>query len=366
MGGFFMGTIENRLVNTRIASITPLEAPIHLKERIINHNAELVIKTRQEISDILNGQDTRRLLMVVGPCSIYEEEATMEYAQRLLPLKTILEDELVIAMRTYPLKPRTTVGWKGIAYEPRLDGSAKPGAGLSISRQVLADINNLGVPCTVEFLDSFTPQDLDDLVSWAAIGARTTESQPHRELASGLSMPVGFKNSTDGNIQLAVEAMVTAASSHLCYGTDEYGQRAALITTGNSDTHLILRGSRKGANYDETSIAEALRLTQEQNLLTESNRLIMIDCSHGNSAKDPKRQLNVAEKVLEQIQSGQHRIMGMMIESNLYEGQQKWVADKPLDYGVSITDGCIGWEETEQLLFTTAKKLKPKIYAVPY
>ncbi len=359
-----METIENKLVNTRIISITPLETPFHLKERIVNHNADLVIKTRQDISDILHGRDKERLLMVVGPCSIYDSEAAMEYAQRLLPLKTKLEDELVIVMRTYPLKPRTTVGWKGLAYEPRLDGSAKPGDGIAISRQMLADINNFGVPCAVEFLDSFTPQDLDDLVSWAAIGARTTESQPHRELASGLSMPVGFKNSTDGNIQLAVEAMVTAASSHLCYGTDGYGQRAALVTTGNLDTHLILRGSRKGTNYSEASINETLGLLQKQNLLTGSNRPIMVDCSHGNSAKDHKQQLSVAENVLVQIQSGQNRIMGMMIEGNLLAGQQEWVADKPLDYGVSITDGCIGWEETERLLLATAHLLQPKRYAV--
>lgn len=350
--------------DTHLVSITPIETPIELKRRIVNDSPDLVLRTRQEIRDILHGQDNRRLLVDVGPCSVHNPKIAIEYAEKLSPLRRQLEDDLVIVMRTYLEKPRTTVGWTGLVYDPHLDGSSDAGKGLAVSRQILADVNKLGVPCAVEFLDPFTPQYFGDLVSWAAIGARTTESQIHRQLASGLSMPVGFKNSTEGNSNVAIDAMVAAASSHTFFGIDTYGRVAAVKTTGNPDTHLVLRGSSKGPNYDETSVNEAIILIQKRGLLTESNRPVMIDCSHGNSAKDHRRQLSVAENVLKQFQSGQQRIMGMMIESNLQEGHQKWVAGKQLNYGVSITDACIGWEETKRLLLDSAQTRQPKKYVL--
>lgn len=358
-----MEYLKSPIINTRIASIRSIEAPIQLKERIVSHSEDLVVKTRQEISDVLHGRDTRRLVMIVGPCSMHDPEQATEYAEKLVKVKKQVEDDLIIVMRTYSEKPRTTVGWKGLAYDP-LNGSAEPGAGLAITRQILVDVNNLGVPCAVELLDPLTPQYIDDLVSWAAIGARTTESQIHRQLASGLSSPVGFKNSTEGNIKIAVNAMEAAASSHQFYGINEYGQIAEVETIGNPDTHLVLRGSSKGINYDEASVQEALELILGRSLLAESSRPVMIDCSHDNSEKDYTKQSVVAEKVLEQMQAGQRRIMGMMIESNLVEGQQKLVADKPLQYGVSITDACIGWEETERLLLKTARMIQPTRYVL--
>lgn len=352
------------IVNTRIASITPIESPIELKRRIPNNNLGLVVNTRQEISDIVHGQDKNRLLMVVGPCSILDPEEALEYAKKLANIRKQLGDEIVVVMRTYVEKPRTTNGWKGIAYAPNLNGPSKAGAGLEVSRRILVDVNNLGVPCGVETLDLLSPQYLDDSVAWTAVGARTTESQTHRQLISGVSSPVGFKNSTDGNIRIAVDAMEAAAASHLFYSINDYGQIAEVETLGNSDTHIVLRGSTKGTNYGEASVQEALGLISERGLLTESNRPIMIDCSHGNSEKDHTKQLSVAENVLEQFQSGQRRIMGVMVESNLEAGQQKFVAGKELKRGVSITDACIGWEETEKLFFYVARMIYPKRYVL--
>ncbi|MBI2019182.1 3-deoxy-7-phosphoheptulonate synthase [Candidatus Daviesbacteria bacterium] len=359
-----MNKIESNIINTRVTSITPIESPIELKKRITNGSDDLVVKTRREIGDILHGRDSRRLLLVVGPCSIHDPEQAIEYAETLIDIKKRVEDDLVIVMRTYFEKPRTTVGWKGLAYDPSLDGSAAPGVGLAISRQVLSDVNKLGLPCAVEFLDPFTPQYFDELVSWAAIGARTTESQTHRQLASGLSMPVGFKNSTEGNIKVAADAMVSAASSHTFYGIDASGRVAVVKTNGNPDTHIVLRGSNKGTNYDAVSIGNAVNLVEGAGLLTESSRPIMIDCSHGNSSKDYKKQSGVAENVLDQIKTGQRRIMGLLIESNLVEGQQSYVPGKTPKRGVSLTDGCIGWKETERLLLNFARSIRLPIYAL--
>ncbi len=357
-----MEYLRSPIINTHIASIKPIETPIQLKERIVNYSEDLVIRTRQEISDILYGRDTRRLIMIVGPCSIHDSEQAAEYAERLIKVKKLVEDDLVVVMRTYFEKPRTTVGWKGLVYDPHLDGSSEPGAGLALSRQILVNINGLGLPCAAEFLDPLTPQYLDDLVSWVAIGARTTESQIHRQLASGLSSPVGFKNSTDGNIKIAVDAMEVAASSHQFYGIDKYGQIAEVETIGNPNTHLVLRGGSKGVNYDEVSIKEALGLISRRGLLAGLSRPIMIDCSHGNSAKDYTKQSSVAGNILEQIQFGQYRIMGMMLESNLAAGKQEWTVNKPLQYGVSITDACIDWRETEHLLLQTARTIQTPRY----
>ncbi|MBI2330102.1 3-deoxy-7-phosphoheptulonate synthase [Candidatus Daviesbacteria bacterium] len=358
-----MEYLRSPLEDRNINSIELIKSPSKLKEDIPNENKDLVAKTRQEIRDILHGCDTKRLVMIIGPCSIDNPETALEYAAKLSQLRIRLEDELVIAMRTYPEKPRTTIGWTGLAYIPHLHGmSFDAGSGLLVTRQLLADINNLGSPCTVEFLDPITPQYYADLVSWAAIGARTTESQPHRQLASGLSMPIGFKNSMEGNIKVAVDAIITAASGHTFYSIDTDGRVAEVKTTGNPDTHIVLRGSNKGTNYDAASVNEAVNLIKRAGLLTESNRPIMIDCSHGNSTKDYRRQSEVAENVLDQIKTGQQRIMGLLIESNLVEGQQSFVPGKTPTRGVSFTDGCIGWKETEILLLKSARAIRPKRY----
>lgn len=357
-----MHNIEG-LDDVNIASIRSLKSPAQLKENIPNLNPAVIAITRHEITNILSGQNPNRLVMIVGPCSIHDVKAATDYSERLLSLRGSLEDELLIVMRTYFEKPRTTVGWKGLAYDPHLDGSSDASLGLTVSRQVLADINSTGMPCAVEFLDPITPQYFADLVSWAAIGARTTESQVHRQLASGLSMPVGFKNSTEGNIQIAVDAIKTATQGHTFFSISEEGLPSEVTTTGNPNTHLVLRGGSNSTNYDHASIDRATRLIKASGLLTEAKRPIMIDCSHGNSAKDHRRQPLVLMSVLEQIQAGQRRIMGFMIESNLYEGRQDYVADHPLRYGVSITDACISWEETERLLVDCARSVRPRTYA---
>lgn len=354
--------IGKGIIDRNITAIEELKAPIRLMEEIPNHSTDLIDRTRGDIGKILRGEDPTRLLIIVGPCSIHDTKAALEYAERLNSLREKLADELLIVMRTYPEKPRTTVGWTGLVYDPHLDGSYAASTGLATSRQLLADINNLGLACAVELLDPITPQYLDDLVSWAAVGARTTESQIHRQLASGVSMPVGFKNSTEGDVKVAVDAMVAASTSHTFLGINLLGHAAVVETKGNPNTHLVLRGGNRGTNYDNGSINDAVSLLEERNLINESSRPVMIDCSHGNSAKDYRRQSLVAKSVLEQIQGGQRRIMGIMLESNLREGQQKWVNGKPLEYGVSITDACIGWEETEQLLKDCTRMVRPNRY----
>lgn len=350
--------------NTHIASIVPIESPFQLKERIVNQNRSLVAKTRQEIRDILHGEDTWRLVVATGPCSLHDRPASLEYAQGVSHLRNKYEDNLVIVMRSYVEKPRTTLGWTGMINDPHLDGSFDIINGLAVSRQLLADINNLGVPCAVEFVSLDTPQYYGDLVSWAAIGARTTEGPVYRHLASGLSMPVGFKNTTEGNIQVAVDAIITAKSPHIITGINEHAQEAKIDTTGNPDTHIVLRGGGGTTNYDAASINKTINLIQQVDLLSETSRPIMVDCSHGNSEKKFKLQSVAAENVLKQIRSGQRRIMGLMFESHLHEGNQQWVAGQPLKYGVSITDSCIGWEETERLVETAARAVQSKIFVL--
>ncbi len=357
---------ESRSIeNTHVVSIEAITPPGQLKQEIPNRSTGLIATTRDEIRDILHGRDTKRLLMVVGPCSIHDPQAAIGYAEKLRGVRNQITDEVLVVMRTYFEKPRTTVGWKGLAYNPLLGETSDTGStGLVVSRQLLADVNNLGLPCAVEFLEPFTPQYFADLVSWGAIGARTVESQVHRQLASGLSMPIGFKNSTEGDNKVAIDAMITAASAHTFYGIDAYGQAAVVKTTGNSDTHLVLRGGNRGINYDESSINEAISLIANRDLLTRDSRPIMIDCSHGNSEKDYRRQPIVLRRVLEQVQMGQYRIMGLMIESNLYPGRQDLIPGQPLRYGISITDACIGWRETEDLLLECARMNRPRTYAV--
>ena len=303
---------------------------------------------RHEISEIVCGRDSR-LLVVVGPCSIHDHVSAMDYARRLVACRQKYSQTLCIVMRVYFEKPRTTVGWKGLINDPQMDGTNDIHTGIELARQILMDINQLGLPVACEFLDVFTPQYIGDLVSWGAIGARTTESQLHRELASGLSPPIGFKNGTDGNVDIAIDAIVSASSPHTFMGIDENGRASVVKTTGNGALHVILRGGSGGPNYDEGSIEQVKAALKSRSI---SGR-IMVDCSHGNSNKDYRNQSIVLLSVLRQRVSGETAICGLMIESHINEGrQQHSIGDgrTGLEYGKSVTDGCIGFEETADLL----------------
>ena len=343
-----MSSLEDR----NLIAIEPLPTPADLKTAhpISPAAARVVLRTRNAIRDVLHGRDRRRQVVVVGPCSLHDPEAAIAYATRLAPLAQELDDELIILMRTYFEKPRTTVGWKGLVNDPHLDGSCLVGVGLALARQLLLDINTLGVPCATEFLDPFTPQYLADAISWAAIGARTTESQTHREMASGLSMPVGFKNGTDGSPSVAIDGMVASAHPHSFLGIRSDGSAAVVKTAGNPDTHVVLRGGRGKTNFDRESV-EAVRQKIDR-------RGVMIDCSHGNSHKDPALQCEVLRDVADQIRSGAPGILGIMLESHLEEGRQEWIPGEPLRFGVSITDACIGFEETDGLLRELAASVR--------
>ena len=330
----------------RIKEIKELVPPSHvLREFSINDAAaKTVAETRQEIHRVLHGADDR-LVVIIGPCSIHDVKAAREYAARLADTREKLGRELLIIMRVYFEKPRTTVGWKGLINDPNLDGSFSINEGLKIARRLLLDLNESGVPVGCEFLDMITPQYIADLVSWGAIGARTTESQVHRELASGLSCPVGFKNGTDGNIRIAVDAIRAAQAPHHFLSVTKAGNSAIVSTTGNEDGHLILRGGRE-PNYDAASVDAAARGLAESGIAAR----VMIDFSHGNSSKSPQKQVDVGHDVAGQIGRGDGRIFGIMMESHLKPGRQDMVPGKPLQYGVSITDGCLGWEESRALL----------------
>jgi len=291
----------------------------------------------------------------VGPCSVHDVRAALEYAERLLALKKALEKDLVVVMRVYFEKPRTTVGWKGLINDPDLDGSFQINKGLRIARQLLLNINEMGMPAGTEFLDMITPQYYADLVSWGAIGARTTESQVHRELASGLSCPVGFKNGTDGNVKIAVDAIKAASSPHHFLSVTKGGHSAIVSTNGNEDCHIILRGGKQ-PNYDAASVDAACKELASGGLAQR----LMIDVSHANSAKQYKRQVEVARDVAGQIAAGDERIIGVMIESHLCEGRQDLVPGKTLTYGQSITDACIGWDDTEMLLNELAEAVRKR------
>jgi 3-deoxy-7-phosphoheptulonate synthase len=321
--------------------------PVFLEEEMpMTENASsTVFRTRKEISDVLHGGD-RRLLVVVGPCSIHDVKAAREYAERLKGAIDELKRDLLIVMRVYFEKPRTTVGWKGLINDPHLDQSFRINDGLRLARHLLLDLAEMRVPAGTEFLDMITPQYLAGLVSWGAIGARTTESQTHRELVSGLSCPVGFKNGTSGNVQIAIEAVQSAAHPHTFLGHTKFGQSAIFVTSGNSDCHVILRGGRKTVNYDAASVAQACAMLNTAGLSPR----VMIDCSHANSNKDYTRQPEVCGDVIAQISAGSPGILGLMLESSLVAGSQKLTQGKPLVYGQSITDACIGWDETLVLL----------------
>jgi len=345
---------QNLVENTHVRELVPLETPASLKQRIPNLHSEVIARNRARISDILHGRDDHRLVVVVGPCSIHDTKAALEYAKRLASLAREMTDDLVVVMRTYFEKPRTTVGWTGLVYDPDLDGTEDIPRGLEASRQLLADIGQMGLPCAIELLDPITPQYYADLVSWAAIGARTVESQVHRQLSSGLSMPVGFKNSTDGRVDVAGHAMRASQRQHSFFGIDASGSVAMIRTAGNPDTHIVLRGGNGGTNYDKASIAEAALAGEGQGI----PRSVMVDTSHGNSEKDHRRQPAVAQEVLRQFQAGQNAIMGLMIESHLHEGRQDWSPNEVLDYGVSITDACINWADTVALLELCVKAVQ--------
>jgi 3-deoxy-7-phosphoheptulonate synthase len=321
--------------------------PVFLEEElpITERASSTVLAARTQVSDILAGRDPR-LLVVVGPCSIHDAAAARDYARHLQPVIEELSDSLAIVMRVYFEKPRTTIGWKGLINDPHLNQTYKINDGLRIARHLLLDLAEMGVPAGTEFLDIISPQYFVDLVTWGAIGARTTESQVHRQLVSGLSCPVGFKNGTSGDVQIAIDAMLSASHQHTFLGGTKTGQTAIFATTGNPDCHIILRGGRKLTNYDAASVESACQQLEKAGLRPR----VMIDCSHANSSKDYRRQAFVARDIASQIAHGDRRIIGVMIESNLVAGAQKLVKGSPLVYGQSITDACIAFPETVTML----------------
>ncbi len=346
-----------RTRDLRIASIRPLVPPAILLEELplSREGAATVVRARDAISRILSGQDDR-LVVVVGPCSVHDPEAALDYGRRLTALADELAPDLCLVMRVYFEKPRTTVGWKGLINDPRLDGSFAINDGLHRARRLLLDLAALGLPAGCEFLDPILPQFFADAVSWGAIGARTTESQIHRELASGLSMPVGFKNGTGGGVQMAIDAAGAAAYPHHFLSVTEQGLAAIVATRGNPDCHVILRGGRGGPNYDAASVAATLAALREGGLPPR----VMIDTSHANSGKDYRRQPDVARAIAEQVAAGQTGIIGVLMESFLRDGRQDLVAGSPPAYGQSLTDGCMGWEMTLPVLRNLAAAVRAR------
>ncbi|MEY4198483.1 MAG: hypothetical protein RLZZ265_223 [Verrucomicrobiota bacterium] len=343
--------------NWHIQATRPIITPRQLSEALplTAELAETVVAGRHTVQNILDRKDGR-LLVIVGPCSIHDPVAAVDYARHLLPLRNELKDRMEIIMRVYFEKPRTILGWKGLINDPHLNNSCDIETGLKVGRRLLLDIVGLGMPVATEFLDPVVPQYLADLVSWAAVGARTTESQTHREMASGLSMPVGFKNGTDGSLETAVNAMKAARSSHSFLGIDPDGRTCIIQTTGNKWGHLVLRGGKHAPNYDERSIAEAVQQLHAAGLPGE----LIVDCSHANSGKKHTRQQTVWDHVIEQQRAGSRAVIGMMVESNLEEGSQPLTEDlKQLRYGVSVTDACLGWPDTAKLLRNGHAMLAP-------
>ena len=347
-------TVIGRTDDLRISAVRALIAPQLLSEQLPVDAAALatVGAARQAIHRVLHGADDR-LVAIVGPCSIHDYGAAIEYAQRLAAEARRYEKELLVVMRVYFEKPRTTVGWKGFINDPHLDGSFAMNEGLRLARELLLDLNRMGLPCGTEFLDLISPQYIADLIAWGAIGARTTESQSHRQLASGLSCPVGFKNGTDGSVRVAVDALRAAAAPHAFMGITKTGQAAIFETIGNEDCHVILRGG-KATNYDAASIESASRDLAAAGLAPH----LMVDFSHANSAKQYQRQMDVGADVAAQLAAGEDRIMGVMVESNLNPGRQDLVPGQPLAHGVSITDACIGWDDTVRLLDDLAEGVR--------
>lgn len=341
------------LHDLHIAATRPLISPAVLEEEIplAPGMAEAIAAHRETIADAIHGRDPR-LLAIVGPCSIHDERAALEYAGRLAGLARELEDDLIVIMRVYFEKPRTTVGWKGLINDPGMDGGFQINEGLRIARRILVGVNSLGLPAANEFLDTIIGQYYADLISWGCIGARTVESQVHRQLASGLSMPVGFKNRTDGDTGVAIEAMLAAAHPHVFPSLTREGAPAVLATSGNRDSHVVLRGGSNGPNYSPAHLAQ----TREKLAVAGLPARVLVDCSHANSGKDPARQPLVAAEIADRITSGEPGLLGIMMESHLTGGRQDPGPDgKPAVYGQSITDACLGWEETSATLRAFAK-----------
>ncbi|WP_049621230.1 3-deoxy-7-phosphoheptulonate synthase AroG [Frateuria defendens] len=338
--------MSDHIDDLRIRAIQELPPPSALiaKFPATARASHTVKASREAVHRVLQGEDDR-LVVVIGPCSIHDPEAAMEYARRLLTERERHAGELEIVMRVYFEKPRTTVGWKGLINDPNLDGSYDIDKGLHIARRLLLDINDLGLPAGTEFLDMITPQYIADLVAWGAIGARTTESQVHRELASGLSCPVGFKNGTDGNVKIAVDAVLAASEPHHFMAVTKDGRTAVAATAGNPDCHVILRGGKQ-PNYDAESVDQACTAIARAGLADK----VMVDASHANSRRRPENQPAVVETIAEQLEDGERRILGVMVESHLVAGQQSLESGQPLVYGQSITDGCIGWDSTVDVL----------------
>ncbi len=349
-------SVSLHIDDVRIEAVKELIPPAHiLREFPATPNAaKVTFNTRQAIHRILNGADDR-LLVVIGPCSIHDATAALEYAQKLKEQADIFKSDLIIVMRVYFEKPRTTVGWKGLINDPRLDNSYAINEGVRLARKLLWEINEMGLPAATEFLDMITPQYIGDLISWGAIGARTTESQVHRELASGLSCPVGFKNGTDGNVRITVDAIKAAQAPHHFLSVTKAGHSAIVSTHGNEDCHCILRGG-KAPNYDAASVDAACKELASQGVSSK----LMIDFSHANSRKQYKLQTEVAQNIAEQMAQGEDRIMGVMVESHLKEGRQDLKPGTPLEYGQSITDACIGWDDSLAVLNTLAQAVRSR------
>lgn len=342
--------------NLRVRALTPLLSPTDLKKRLPldPESEETVLRGRREIEAVLSEAD-ERMIAVVGPCSIHDEEAAIDYAERLAEIRRAVQDYLVVVMRVYFEKPRTRLGWRGLILDPDLDGSYEIDTGLHRARRILQRVTRLGLPAGSEMLDPIVPQYIDDLVSWGSIGARTTESQTHREMASGLSIPVGFKNGTDGSIESALNAMSSSLHPHSFIGINADGDTSVIHTTGNDQVHMILRGGRSGPNYHSWDIVRVEEMLRHNGLPAN----IVVDCSHGNSEKDYRRQATVLTDIVNQRIEGRRSIKGFMLESNINPGRQD-LGDDPgvLRYGTSITDACIGWDETDQLLREVAGRLK--------
>ncbi|MFP4182499.1 MAG: 3-deoxy-7-phosphoheptulonate synthase [Thiohalospira sp.] len=347
--------MSHRTEDLRITNIKEVISPVQLHQSLplSDAAAETVFGAREAIHRILTGEDDR-LLVIMGPCSIHDPDAAREYADRLKALKAELAGEIELVMRVYFEKPRTTVGWKGLINDPDLDGSFRINKGLRLARGLLVDLAEKGVPAATEFLDLISPQYIADLVAWGAIGARTTESQVHRELASGLSCPVGFKNGTDGSLKIAIDAIRSAAHPHHFMSLTREGRSAIFSTAGNEDTHIILRGGNNGPNYDAEHVAAAAAELEDAGLPAR----LMVDCSHANSRKDPQRQLEVARDVAGQIRGGENRVIGLMLESHLLGGRQEIGDD--MTYGQSVTDACLGWEDSATALHTLAEAVRAR------
>ncbi|MGF6599471.1 3-deoxy-7-phosphoheptulonate synthase [Paraburkholderia sp. GAS448] len=346
-----------RIDDVRIGAVRPLISPALLQDELpVPPTVQtLVENSRAAIADILHGRDDR-LVAVVGPCSIHDHDQAIEYAHLLKAAADALQEDLLIVMRVYFEKPRTTVGWKGYINDPQLDGSFRINEGLRRARELLLEISSLGLPTATEFLDLLSPQYIADLIAWGAIGARTTESQSHRQLASGLSCPIGFKNGTDGGVQVAADAIVAARASHAFMGMTKMGMAAIFETRGNDDAHVILRGGKKGPNFDSAGVEASCSALRELGLREQ----VMVDCSHANSGKSHLRQIEVAQDLARQLSQGEQRIIGVMIESHLEEGRQDLKPGVPLRHGVSITDACLSWAQTAPVLDALASAVRER------